>query len=192
MELANNSHTGKKYKISRKRFLASEQQLTAMKELLIQGKTQEEMADILNIGRNFFYTSRNNPKHPQYKIMSDIFGPVRRRIKESVKAQSLNANSIIDDSVQKTFNNFAIKFVCEYIMTSDNSQINTHDKIVVEEYNKLKDALKGALRLEDKNDPMYVHAKSLYDEITNQLINVARKIYDERQDQDQDKPLQKP
>jgi len=192
MELANNqSNSNNKLTKSRykrpKNFRASEKELQQMIKLRDQGKTHLEIAEELNIGRNFFYQTRNDPKHPQHKIMTEIFGGIKRNNRN----EPLNDISLVsDNSIQETFNNLARCFVLEYIMTSDNSQINAQDLKVAQRYSDLKAALEEALRLDDKEDPMYVYSKALYDEITSKLIDVTRKIYDERQKQDES--LKKP
>ena len=76
-------------------------------------------------------------------------------------------------------------------MTSDNSQLNAEDKAIALKYKNLNESLKDALRIEDKSDPMYIHAQALYDIITSQLIEVTRKIYDERE-QKQNESSKKP
>lgn len=192
MELArnqdnSNNKTKKRHYRRRRNFLASEHEIQQMKELSAKGKTHYEIANILNIGRNFFYHTRNDPKHPQHRIMVEIFGEIKRI---NTFEPPTSISSVSDNSILETFNNLARCFVLEYIMTSDNSQINAQDLDVAKRYSRLKTALEEALRLEDKNDPMYIYSKALYNEITSQLIDVTRKIYDERQKQDES--LKKP
>lgn len=182
-----NNKTQKRHYRRPRNFLASEKEFQKMRELNAKGKHHYEIADELNIGRNFFYHTRNDPKHPQHKIMLEIFGPIKR-VKPTEPTKPIFSSS--DNSIQETFNNLARCFVLEYIMTSHNSQINAQDLDIAKRYNNLKTTLEQALRLEDKDDPMYIYSKALYDEITSQLIDVTRKIYDERQKQEQQ--LKKP
>ena len=61
-------------------------------------------------------------------------------------------------------------------MTSDNSALNAQDKENAELYKSLR----KRLRLEDKDSPLYEQTLALYNEITKELINVTKRIYNER------------
>jgi len=142
----------------------------------------KDISQAIGVHRTHLYHIRINEHHVNHKALVEILGKPKKRNRHKPLRSQLKEQAVNQKSTPNELSSLAIGFLLENIMTSDNSALNARDKKIALEYKNLNESLKEALRLEDKNDPMYVHAKALYDIITSQLIEVARKIYDEREE----------
>jgi len=158
-------------------------------------KTQNQIAEKLGTNRSTFKSIRLNKNHPNHIALIDIFGEVRPRqrhkpLKKDLEQQAINKSSALnlektDQLTDEMLRSIAIERTREIIMSSDNSEFDARYKELALLYKRLKESL----RLDKINDPLYEHSKALYDEVTKELINVTRKIYDDRQES---QSLQKP
>ena len=148
-------------------------------------KKQNEIAAELGTNRSAFRAIRLNKNHPNHIALINIFGEVRPRqrhkpLKQDLEQQTIEKGSALNDELQ-----FQAEMHYGYLMKSEMSELNAQDKIVAEKYANLR----KMLRLYDVDDPMYLHAKTLYDDVVQSLLEVTRKIYDEQQ---QNQSIKKP
>jgi len=154
--------------------ILNERQLDTIR--LMKDRKLKDIASAIGVHRSFLYQIRINEHHVNHKALVEIMGKPKKRkrhkpLKGQLKEQAVNLNSTPDE-----LSSLAIGFLLEYIMTSDNSALNARDKDLARLYKSLREAL----RLSNKNEPLYDHSLALYNEVTKELINVTRKIYDER------------
>lgn len=171
---------------SRRLMTISSEAVEIVRNMHEQGFTRSAIGQRVGVDRSFFYNAINNPKHPNHEAMFQIFGEISRR--KSKKKRSNKADTNLEKTDQLTdeiLRSIAIERTREIIMSSDNSEFDARYKELALLYKRLKESL----RLDKINDPLYEHSKALYDEVTKELINVTRKIYDDRQE---NQPLQKP
>ena len=160
--------------------ILNERQLETIR--LMKHRKLKDISQAIGVHRTHLYQIRINEHHVNHKALVEILGKPKKRNRHKPLRSQLKEQAVNQKSTPNELSSLAIGFLLENIMTSDNSALNARDKKIALEYKNLNESLKEALRLEDKNDPMYVHAKALYDIITSQLIEVARKIYDEREE----------
>jgi len=160
--------------------ILNERQLETIR--LMKHRKLKDISQAIGVHRTHLYHIRINEHHVNHKALVEILGKPKKRNRHKPLRSQLKEQAVNQKSTPNELSSLAIGFLLENIMTSDNSALNARDKKIALEYKNLNESLKEALRLEDKNDPMYVHAKALYDIITSQLIEVARKIYDEREE----------
>lgn len=163
----------------RKTFSATE--IGIIKDMADKRCTLNEIGHMFNVSRTVFKAIRENESHPNYFALIDIFGQIKRRQrhKPTKRQIALKAQESKDQSIYDELNSIAINHLLEELMSSDNSHINAQDRETVKEYKYLRKALAKYLRLNDKNDPSYIHSKALFDKVTKELINVTRKVYDD-------------
>lgn len=176
--------------------ILNERQLETIR--LMKHRKLKDISQAIGVHRTHLYHIRINEHHVNHKALVEILGKPKKRnrhkpLRSELKEQAVNLNPTPNElsSTLNDLSSLAIGFLLESIMTSDNSQLNAEDKAIALKYKNLNESLKDALRIEDKSDPMYIHAQALYDIITSQLIEVTRKIYDERE-QNQNESSKKP
>jgi len=162
----------------RKFITITDEDIKTVKDMHFWGFRRKDIANRIGVDRGFFYNAINNPKHPNHKEMYKIFGAVKRR-RTSKRRMDRVYNPTIqktDDQIPNDSERETLGFLLEYIMSSDNSALNAQDKENAELYKSLR----KRLRLEDKDSPLYEQTLALYNEITKELINVTKRIYNER------------
>jgi hypothetical protein len=156
--------------------ILNERQLETIR--LMKHRKLKDIASAIGVHRSFLYQIRINEHHVNHKALVEIMGKPKKRkrhkpLRSQLKEQAVNLNPTPDE-----LSSLAVGFLLEYIMTSDNSALNARDKDLARLYKSLREAL----RLSNKNEPLYEHSLALYNEVTKELINVTRKIYDEREE----------
>ena len=156
--------------------ILNERQLETIR--LMKHRKLKDIASAIGVHRSFLYQIRINEHHVNHKALVEIMGKPKKRkrhkpLRSQLKEQTVNLNPTPNE-----LSSLAIGFLLEYIMTSDNSALNARDKDLARLYKSLREAL----RLSNKNEPLYEHSLALYNEVTKELINVTRKIYDEREE----------
>lgn len=156
--------------------ILNERQLETIR--LMKHRKLKDISQAIGVHRTHLYHIRINEHHVNHKALIEILGKPKKRnrhkpLRSELKEQAVDLNQTPDE-----LSSLAIGFLLEYIMTSDNSALNARDKDLARLYKSLREAL----RLSNKNEPLYEHSLALYNEVTKELINVTRKIYDEREE----------
>jgi len=156
--------------------ILNERQLETIR--LMKHRKLKDISQAIGVHRTHLYQIRINEHHVNHKALVEILGKPKKRnrhkpLRSELKEQAVNLKQTPDE-----LSSLAIGFLLEYIMTSDNSALNARDKDLARLYKSLREAL----RLSNKNEPLYEHSLALYNEVTKELINVTRKIYDEREE----------
>ena len=163
--------------------ILNERQLETIR--LMKHRKLKDISQAIGVHRTHLYHIRINEHHVNHKALVEILGKPKKRnrhkpLRSQLKEQAVNQKSTPNElsSTLNDLSSLAIGFLLESIMTSDNSVLNARDKDLARLYKSLREAL----RLSNKNEPLYEHSLALYNEVTKELINVTRKIYDEREE----------
>jgi hypothetical protein len=136
-------------------------EMQKIRTLKQQKKNNAEIAKEFGFSQWIFYNIRIDTNHPNHQEMVDIFGKVKRQNKtvESISIQH-------DDQLQQ----IAFNFFMSYIM-SEKSKLNAREKLCAQLYKQL--------RLDNEKEPLHGETLALYNSITNELIQIAKKHYEE-------------